>query len=137
MCEILLKATNATSPDPYKDVKCYKAGDVVVVMPDGWGWGSKELTDPMFRIVKLPNVTVEQAVGILCAWEIDVNPAQPSRMLQRRGYRVWYEQLSGQPRAYWLDATRASPSFTWNVTFAQLQNFRLQKAPVPDPNVIG
>jgi len=60
MAEFLIKAIDATHPDPDTDEQgCYKKGDIVVVMPDGHEWGGKE-GPPTFVIVKVPGVTVEQ-----------------------------------------------------------------------------
>lgn len=61
MAEFLIKARNATHADPVKDARgCYKRGDIVVVMPDGHLWGSKEGL-PDFVIVKVPGVDHERA----------------------------------------------------------------------------
>lgn len=39
MAEFLINAIDVFNEDPVKDkTGCYKRGDVVVVMPDGWKW---------------------------------------------------------------------------------------------------
>src|SRR3990167_5451952 len=38
MCEILIKTTDNHHPDPALDVRTYKRGDPVDVMPDGYNW---------------------------------------------------------------------------------------------------
>lgn len=71
MCEILVKAVDATHRDPIKDTRgCYKRGDVVIVKPDGWEWGTEEVLPPAqggkFFIVKVPGVdpaTLASLVG--------------------------------------------------------------------------
>jgi len=58
MAELLIKAVDATIPDPTKDQRgCYKRGDIVVVMPDGHTWGKEEGL-PKFVIVKIPGLSV-------------------------------------------------------------------------------
>jgi hypothetical protein len=59
MAELLLRALD----NPGDPVVMYKTGDVVVVRPDGWTWGSEE-TKPVaqggeFWLIKLPGVAVE------------------------------------------------------------------------------
>ncbi len=71
MCEILIRTVDNTNKDPAKDLWCYKAGDVVAVMPDGTPWGRFESKDvwvkqgnPIekwpggFAIINLPGVPV-------------------------------------------------------------------------------
>ncbi len=61
MAELLVKAIDATHPDPVKDKQgCYKRGDVVVAMPDGHKWGKEERL-PKFVIVKIPDLSIASA----------------------------------------------------------------------------
>lgn len=61
MAEILIKAIDSTNKDPIKDkAGCYKVGDPVVVMPDGHKWSDTELS-PMFYILKVSDLAVEDA----------------------------------------------------------------------------
>lgn len=65
MAELLIKAVDATHDDPEKDQRgCYKRGDIVVVRPDGWGWGTQEVIPPasggLFVVVKITDVTPAQ-----------------------------------------------------------------------------
>lgn len=65
MAEILIKAIDATHLNPVKNQRgCYKRGDPVVIMPDGWGWGTEETKPPIdggkFVIIKIPGVTPQQ-----------------------------------------------------------------------------
>lgn len=54
MAEILIRVISKTNSDPVLDRETSKAGDVIHVAPDGWPWGSAELVNPEWRIVKLP-----------------------------------------------------------------------------------
>jgi hypothetical protein len=57
MAEILLRVVDRVNTESaVKDRQCTKAGDVIVIKPDGWPWGTKELINPDWRIVKLVGV---------------------------------------------------------------------------------
>lgn len=61
MAELLIKAVDATHPDPVKDLRgCYKKGDVVVIKPDGWSWGKEELKKEKFYILRIPDKKPEE-----------------------------------------------------------------------------
>lgn len=54
MTSILIKAVDASHPDPIEDARgCHKRGDPVVVMPDHHVWGRLE-TIPKFWRVRVP-----------------------------------------------------------------------------------
>jgi hypothetical protein len=67
MAELLVKAVDASLPDPNRDRGCFKAGDIVVVREDGWQWGGEETKPPAeggkFILLKIPGVSVEQLVA--------------------------------------------------------------------------
>lgn len=88
--EILVKAISATHADPAKDLACYKAGDPVVVQPDGHVWGAEEGL-PRFWVVKVPSVTVAQALAYL-----ERNPDWTDRL--RRLWRLNVSSLPGNVR---------------------------------------
>lgn len=86
MCEMLIKATDNTHPDPHcNECHCWKTDDIVVVMEDGHIWGSKE-GPPKFYIVSLPGVPKEDVMQYCCCWQTD--PADPDS-LQRRSKYSW------------------------------------------------
>ena len=60
MCELLVKAKDGFNLDPVKDLGRYKRGDIVVVMPDGHTWGTKECP-PDFLVVKVLGLSVLDA----------------------------------------------------------------------------
>ena len=137
MCEILFVARSRRSDDPYTDVKCYKRGDAIHIAPDGWPWGSIELTNPGWRIVALPNVTESQAESFLTP-EPAVDPQNPSRMLQRRAFKLDISNVTIPLaiRTWFQDDDRVQPIRTINMTPSQFLALRVQKDPVPDPNVL-
>jgi hypothetical protein len=137
MAELLVRVVSKVNADPYLDVKCTKRGDVIAVCDDGWAWGPAELTNPDWRILKVPNLTVTDVQGFL-APEPEVNPAHPSRMLQRRAFKLDMSNVT-LPAALWAwvqDSTRAVPTRTLNVTLAQLLALKVLKPALPDPNVM-
>lgn len=94
MAEILIKARNATNPDPEVDRQgCYKRGDPVVVREDGHVWGAKEGL-PNFVVVKIPGVAAAKIEALLEAQTEDDagNPLQDEtglpRVFRRRRWRV-------------------------------------------------
>jgi len=99
MAEILIKAIDATHPDPEKDRRgCYKIGMPVVVMPDGHKWGNAECL-PTFVILKIPGVSVEKVASyILPEVSILIGPlAVPELTTVRR--RQWQIQFNELPLA--------------------------------------
>jgi hypothetical protein len=138
MSEVLVRVRNKVQADPYLSCKLHERGDVIVVCADGWAWSAAELTNPDWRIIKLPNVTVSQVDGFLGP-EFDTDPAHPSRMLRRRAFMLDID-FSDLPLAFknWLrDDTRAAPTRTVNYTPAQFLALKVAKTPLTDPNVIG
>lgn len=95
MAEILIKAVNATHPDPETDrTGCYKRGMPVVVMPDGHPWGSAERL-PRFVVIKVPGVPVDRVqkyIGPEYTPSPEVDPA-----VYRR--RVWQIRWADLPAA--------------------------------------
>ena len=137
MCEILFMVRDKANGDPYLDVKNYKRGDAIHIAPDGWQWGSIELTNPGWRIVALPNITEAQAASFM-AKEVDVDPQNPSKMLQRRAFKLDLSNVTipAAIKTWFQDDDRTLPIRTINMTPAQFLAFKVQKSPVPDPNVL-
>lgn len=137
MCELLIRIRDKVNADPYLDAKCTKRGDVIVVLEDGWGWAQGELTNPDWRILRVPAVTVGQAAAFVTP-EVDTDPAHPSRVLQRRGFRINLEgiAINGAWTAWIADDTRAAPARTLSATLAQLTALRVKKPALIDPNVL-
>ncbi len=135
MCELLLRVSDKINTDPVLDSKCTKRGDVIVVMPDGWGWGTEELRNPDWRILQLPNVTVEQAASFLSP-EPEDNPQAPSLVRQRRLFKIDLDALPPVWAAWVTDGTRAEPMRSAPFTAAQILGYRRRKAPLANPVVI-
>ncbi len=82
MAEILIKLTSYTNPDPTQDAWVYKSGDPVLVMPDGWAWGTSEGL-PDFTKLRITDKTVAEVTAFL-ANELDAS----GNPIRRRRYRI-------------------------------------------------
>jgi hypothetical protein len=121
MCELLVRVIDkVNADDPYLDAKCTKRGDVIVAAPDGWQWGSGERADPQYRILVLPKVPLAVGESFL-GRELDTDPANPSRMLRRRAFRLDVDAL---------------PADTSAMTAGDLQALKVRKPVLADPNVL-
>ena len=119
MCELLIRVRDKEFADTYQKVKQLGRGDVVVVVENGWSWSQKELTNPDWRILKLPNILVDDVVDLL-APEENPTPGVPNRMLQRVGKRLDLSHVNLASLLAWIqDDTRAQPTRTVNITRAQ------------------
>ena len=93
MAEMLVKAIDATHPDPDKDRRgCYKRGMPVVVMDDGHEWGKEERL-PKFVIIKIPLTSKDKIMKY-----IDPEPGldvEGNIIIDRR--RMWKIRLADLP----------------------------------------
>lgn len=53
MAELLVMTSDHTNLDQVLDAKLHKRGDVIAIGEDGHPWGVKELSLPIFRVVKI------------------------------------------------------------------------------------
>lgn len=144
MAELLIRVTDKINPDFYLNCQCTKRGDVIDVRPDGWPWGTLDQTQPFWRILKVPALSVSEAAALL-APELDTDPLHPSRTLQRRAFKWDFDAaaalgvvLPPSLVAYLADDTRAQPSFTITnqmVSLANVRKLKVQKAAIVDPVV--
>ena len=51
--------------DSGPDIEHTKCGDVIVVQPDGWTWSPRELENPDWRIVKIPDLLGTEKEALL------------------------------------------------------------------------
>jgi hypothetical protein len=119
MAELLVRVTDKTHPTENNRVS--KRGDVIAVQPDGWAWGALELSQPFWRIVKLPNVTVQAASDALLAPGVRTGPQEPLTAVPLKAFRLDLAAVSSRNQAaaaFVTDDTRAQPSISipWNLT---------------------
>ncbi len=53
MAEVLVRTVGKDQPDLTIASLASKAGDVIAVCPDGWGWTERELTNNDWRIISV------------------------------------------------------------------------------------
>lgn len=137
MCEVLVRVANKANDDPYRTAQLLQRGDVVVVVEDEHAWGPAELSNPDWRILKLPNVSVNAALAFLGP-ELDSNPGKPSLMLRPRAFRFDLEHgaLPAAFKAWLADSSRKRPARALDVTEAQFAATKVRKAALADPNIL-
>jgi hypothetical protein len=129
MCELAIMAVSHTNlADPIKDVRLHKAGDVVVAMPDGWAWGTDELSSPLFMIVKVPSLPLIEGLALCTETQgnLMLNP-----MLPIRAFKL---DLTLLPIS--LDGVSRKVPFV-TLTATQIRGAKAQKAPIANPLVVG
>lgn len=94
MAELLIRATDTVLSDPERAARrAYRRGDVVLVKPDGWAWGSAELSNPdngrALFVLRITGVSVEQVEKYLVEWLDDLSLFQWAR----RKYRLVIDEL--------------------------------------------
>ena len=119
MAELLIRTVDTVHADFYTNCGATKRGDVIVVCPDGWSWGTTERMSGEWRLLIVPDMTMAEAESFLGP-ERSVDPAHPSRTLQPRSFRIN------------LDALPAG-----DVTAAQVMAAKVAVPPIPDPAILG
>lgn len=121
MAELLIRVVDKVNPRSiYKDVGCMKAGSVVCIQPDGWGWSAYEDGgNPAWIVKKWPRIRPDQLSGLLVP---EPGDREVQKTLQRRAFVL---DLTA------VDALRPNPSLT-----EVLATQRTVK-PRSDPNILG
>lgn len=149
-CYVVIQSRDRVNTDsPYLDAKCYKAGDVIEVLPETWGarkvgddGGPKtaEVTNPEWRILYLPNIEEEKMRSFLAPETPDGIADDHDRMVQRRAFRLNVENgsLPAALRNWLKDDARSQPIRTLNVTTKQFDDQKIMQERVKrkDPNVL-
>lgn len=138
MAELLVRVVDKTNPDdPYLDAQLTKRGDVICVQPDGWHWGVEERKNPDWRILQLPGIDEDKLASLL-APELDADPQNPSRVLQRRAFRLDLDHAAlMDARAVLQDSERKEPTKTLALPLATILAARVRKPRLRDPNVFA
>lgn len=100
--------SQGTSPVAALDCQLFKAGDVIHYHADGGDWGSSEIANSNWRIVRVPNLSTIQADALIAS-ELPTDPHNPSPTLQKRGMTVNLQGLDLLSPGYVL-GTFKSPS---------------------------
>lgn len=135
MAELLVKAVDATHPDPTTDARyCYKQGDVVGVAPDGWHWGALELLPPAqggrFVIIKITDVTRQQVINwVSNHWQCDIQGLDINA--RRRRVRIDIDLIPASVKQT-LNQT-GQYSTTWAAIRAYVRNKQTQATAANQP----
>lgn len=103
MCELLVKAVDASHVDPVIDLRgCYKKGDIVAVVDDGHIWGVLE-RPPTFVLVKVLGLDKSVVIDRIESWEsvLDYEIVGTDPVLDGGRIRVWVT-LPGSANEYGL-----------------------------------
>lgn len=62
--QLLVRVVDKINQDPVLNEQLTKKGDVIAFKEDGKEWGIMELKNPEWRIIHVPNMTLEQAIAL-------------------------------------------------------------------------
>ncbi len=111
MADLLIRIRDKeSSGDPETDAVQFKRGDVIAVWPTPGPWGTEELRNPDWRIVRLPNVSVEDAQELMAPERLATLDGE--RLMRKRRARLDVDNLPAPVRAWLADDTRAVPIFS-------------------------
>jgi hypothetical protein len=84
--ELLVQIVDKVNPDdPAADAMCYKAGDVIIAQPDGSEWSDRELTNPNWCVLQVPDASAADVSAFLGLEPYD--PITDTNFVQqRRGF---------------------------------------------------
>lgn len=147
MAELLVRVVDKRGTNLYLDCQCTKRGDVIVAQPDGWPWGKEEVSNPDWRIIKIPGAAPESFASLLQP-ELAPDPRNPPRTLQRRWYHLDLDDpsLDEALKVYVSDGSRQSASIVVSRVkggtagesiVEDLLALTKQRPSIPDPAVIG
>lgn len=132
MAELLVRVVDKSNPtNPALDAKLTKRGDVIAVLPDGWGWSDIERTAPHWRIFKWPSVSESEASALLSP-ELPISEADTNNpLLQRRGFNLNLDAaiIPAGLKAYIADNSRVQAFFNVpaGVTLASLKQKKARR----------
>lgn len=87
MCEMLVRVVDRTNSDFYKDCKCTKTGDVIVVVEDSWLWTKEERTSEEWRIIACADMKMSEA-ELFTSSEVPESRELQSKTLQFRAFKI-------------------------------------------------
>jgi hypothetical protein len=122
MAEFLFRAHNHNAAPGTRLAR----GDCVVAVENGWPWTQAELTAPQWRIVKVPDMSLDEARVLMAP---DPGDPELGHLPQRRKYTV-DEALFQLPEtaAFVADDSRVAPFMTF--TADQLRGVIVQRPPL-------
>lgn len=148
--ELLVRVVDKAHPDdPVKHHQLTKAGDVIHYWPDGHDWGHEELTNPDWRVVRVPGLTEAEAEALVAA-ELPVVRGGVGQVLRKRGLRLDLAELDRRHGGAVLGRRRAHQAASFapeelrkrhrhdcECDAAHVRELVAVKAPQPDPHTAG
>lgn len=101
MAELLIRVVDKRSGSAEADRRLLQRGHVVVVVADGWQWGRGELSDPAWRILRVPGLQPDDLASLVAE-----EPATQAHVSQPPRLRAFSLQIDCGPLAV-LDAATA------------------------------
>ena len=139
MCELLIQVIDTTNDDVYRNYQCLKRGDVIDVVPDGWKWSQRELTNPNWRIIKLPGVEVDAVVDLTHSEMSTTDPEvlrtgayKKTWLARTKRLDIGLAQIPKAIRDYLADNDRVRPSYTVDTSKFDITSIKETKALVAD-----
>lgn len=148
MCEFAVVVVDTVNTDFYLNCQCYKAGDVIEVVPDGWNWGKLDLSFANWRVIKFPGLPASAMTQFLSP-QIPTDPNNPSKTLLRRGMSFNYAALAQAPSVaanavkaaaiapFIANSARPAPTLSIAIAAPDIAGLTVAKAIVADPSIIG
>ena len=135
MTELLLRVHDKVNErDAWLHQRLTKRGDMIVVVPDGWTWGSGELTNPAWRII-VSDLPETEAIGYLAEEELSDEYAIRDRVWKRKIMQFRIDRATGDLASWLADDTRRVPK--WYMSATDLRRFMERKPPGPPKPMIS
>ena len=132
MLDALVCLISPVSDDPYHVARNHKRGDIICVQPSEHGWGTGELTNPNWRILRFAKAT-ESELQALTSQEVATGDNRQT--LHLRGFYLDIDSIADAAfQAYLADSFRIAPVMVTDLTVADLKKGR---STLPDPAIIG
>ncbi len=118
MAELLVRIIDKTHPDVYANATHTKRGDVIVAKQDGWRWGRLELSNPQFAVLRISELSLDEAEGMTTE---EPGERKVNRMLHARAFGLDLKSLGvSRPGEY-------------RISLAAFRKARSRKPPARDP----
>jgi hypothetical protein len=124
------------SGDVYLDAARTVAGDVIAFAPDGHIWGTEEVRNPDWRIIRVPGMSLTEAKAMTGA-ELP-QAFTPNQLLRKRQFVLDIEQLDIMEGGKVLaDRTATPKGVDATVSHSNVAAVRSLKPKLIDPRFIG
>ena len=107
--------------------RSYAPGDVILVKGGAWKWGSLDLTNPNWRIVRFTRCDPDD-LGVLLRPEV-FSDVVGGALARRRAYRFDVERMPAAFRQWWEDDSRFTPILEVTMARAAVLAMLVHKTP--------